>query len=249
MRHLLLVLLASFAIAAPVAAIDDLTPSVAPVPMLLAASEAALPPDPVLCAPGGNWAGTDLCPESPPTPVNPIDEMEMTGAIIILGGAVLLVIFQALRPLLPSRPAPSRRAPSQRAVRRRQEWGRRLRFLLALSPILLVAALIVSMGLQLWELTGVVVALMAVFGVLAVLGIRYALGVHIATEIIQHPNDPERFYLINRFVPAIGPFAGKVDVVQPPRKRRRTTKVGAKAKAGTKAKPKAVPKAKPKAKR
>lgn len=230
MRHFLLVLVAALAIAAPVAAVDDLTPSVEPVPMLLAASDADTYVPPELCAPGANWAGTDLCPKSPPTPVDPIDEMEMVGAIIILGGAVLLVIFQALRPLFASRPAPSRRAPSQRAVHRRQEWGRRLRFLLALSPILLFAALVVSIGLELWELTGVVVALMAVFGIFVVLGIRYALGVHTATEIIQHPNDPERYYLINRFVLAINPFAAKVDEVRPPRKRRRTTRGGAKSK-------------------
>jgi hypothetical protein len=230
MRRLLLVLVAALAIAAPVAAIDDLTPSVAPVPMLLAASEAAyaFPPDPVLCAPGGNWAGTDLCPESLPTPADPVEEMEIAGVLIIIGGFVLLLIFQALRPLLPERRAPQRRQKGN--LPRSREKSSPFPFLLALSPILLVAALVFSMGLQLWEITGVVVALMAVFGLLAAVGIRYALGAHIATEVVQNANDSDRFYLINRFVPAIGPFAGKVDVVQPSRKRRRTTKGGAKAK-------------------
>ena len=100
-----------------------------------------------------------------PAPVKPVRDPG-AGDILLLAGfviAILSLIFRAVRPLLPSRPAPSRRA-----VRRRQEWGRRLRFLLALSPILLAAALVVSMGLQFWELTGVVVALMAVFGVVLV---------------------------------------------------------------------------------
>jgi hypothetical protein len=120
-------------------------------------------------------AGDPLPPSAPssiaawvtglPAPVKPVRELDASHIPWLAGFAIaiLYVIFLALRPLLPSRFVPSRRA-----VRRRQEWGRRLRLLLALSPILLVAVLVVSMGLQLWELTGVVVALMAVFGVVLV---------------------------------------------------------------------------------
>jgi hypothetical protein len=80
-----------------------------------------------------------------PAPVKPVRDPGARDILLFTGFAIaiLSLIFRALHPLLPSRPAPSRRA-----VRRRQEWGRRLRFLLALSPILLVAALVVSMGLQ-----------------------------------------------------------------------------------------------------
>lgn len=180
------------------------------------------------CDPGSNYFGTSLCPESLPTPVNTGDDVQIAGAIVVLGILILLVIFQALRPLLPERRAPQRQEKRSRS--RSQEKSSPLPFLLALSPILLFATLVVSMGLQLWEITGVVVALMAGFGLLAVVGIRYALGVHTATEVVQNANDSGRFYLINRFVPSIDTFAGKVEVVQSPRKRRRTMRVRAKQK-------------------
>lgn len=203
-----------------------LSPSTHPAPMLLAAHGAGGAVGD-LCAPGLNWAGSNLCPASLPTPVNPGDDVKIAGAIIVLGILILLVIFQALRPLLPERRAPQRQEKRSRS--RSQAKSSPLPFLLALSPILLFATLVVSMGLQLWEITGVVVALMALFGLIAAVGIRYALGVHTATEVVQNANDSGRFYLINRFVPSIDTFAGKVEVVQPPRKRRRTTKGGAKA--------------------